>query len=294
MESIWHDLSWVLPFRSEAATAVMRVFTWVGYSTFYMLFLPLGFWLWRKPAFTRLAVIVAISGCLNYFLKDFWQDPRPDIAMSLDGLVGKSYGLPSGHAQTSTVLWLWLAYEVRRGWMWALAVFVIAGIAMSRLYLGVHDVEDVVVGLAIGLAVVGGGIVVLRAIALPYLTLALVLLAGQAVVFTLWPGTPGSATGFGAFAVTWLIGANWERQTVGYRPPPGARRVLVIVVGLAILMALFVGLKTLAGAIDPEGDVAMYGATVVITLYMTAGAPWMFRRLGLAGPQMALHGNDVK
>lgn len=290
METIWHDLNWVLPLRSDGMTAVMRVFTWMGYSIFYMLFLPLGFWLWRKPAFTRLAVIVAISGVLNVFLKDFWQDPRPDIALSLDGLVGESYGLPSGHAQTATVMWLWLAYEVRRGWMWALAVFVIAGIAFSRLYLGVHDIEDVAVGLAIGAAVVVIGVAVSRAAPLPHLVFALVLLGGQAVVFSLWPGSPGGAMGFGAFAVAWLVGAVVERRHVGYAPAAGWRKAAAAGIGVVILMGLFVGLSKLADLIDPDGDAAMYVLTMFITLYMTVGAPWLFRRLGLAGPRAPLHG----
>lgn len=289
MENIWHDLSWVLPLRSDGVTGVMRVFTWIGYPTFYMLFLPLGFWLWRKPAFTRLAVIVAISGTLNYFLKDFWQDPRPDIAMSLDGLVAGSYGLPSGHAQTSAVLWLWLATEVRRWWMWAVAAVMIVGIVASRLYLGVHDVEDVAVGLAIGLTVVVAGKVVMRAVTLPYLTIALILLAGQAVIFTMWPGSPGGATGFGAFVVAWLLGAEWQRRTIGHTVPGGWQIVIMAAIGLVGLMVLFVGLKEAAKVVDPDGDVAMYFATALVTLYMTYGAPWLFRRLGLAGPRAPLH-----
>jgi membrane-associated phospholipid phosphatase len=290
MESIWHDLSWVLPLRSDGATAVMRVFTWIGYSTFYMLFLPLGFWLWRKPAFTRLAVIVAISGVLNVFLKDFWQDPRPDIAMSLDSLVAGSFGMPSGHAQTSTVLWLWLATEVRRSWMWAVAVIMIAGIAASRLYLGVHDVEDVAVGFALGVMMLAVGKAAMRITVTPYLALALMLLAGQAVVFTLWPGSPGSATGFGAFAVAWLVGATLEARYVAYTPADRWRKFVAGALGVAILMGLFVGLKKAAEGIDPDGDVAMYVATFAIGLYMTFGAPWLFWRLGLAGPRASLHG----
>lgn len=289
MESIWHDLSWVLPLRSDGVTPVMRVFTWIGYPMFYMLFLPLGYWLWRKPAFTRLAIIVAISGTLNYFLKDFWQDPRPDIAMSLDGQVGNSFGMPSGHAQTSAVLWFWLASEVRRGWMWGLAIVMVAGIAASRLYLGVHDVQDIVIGLMFAALVLAAGKVALRVIELPYLVLALMLLAAQAVVYTLWPGTPGGATGFGAFVVAWLFGAEWQRRVAGHTPPEGLRMAMMAGFGLAILMGLFVGLKAGAEVIDPDGDVAMYFATALITLYMTLGAPMLFRRLGLAGPRAPLH-----
>lgn len=292
MDTIWHDLTWVLPLRSDGATVVMRAVSWMGYSTFYMLFLPLGFWVWRKPAFTRLAIMVALSGVLNAWLKDYWQDPRPDIAMSLDGLVGESYGLPSGHAQVSTVLWLWLAHEVRRWWMWALATLIIGAMIFSRLYLGVHDLEDVVAGFAIAMLSVGVAIMVSRAVSLPYAQLALILLAGQAVVFTLWPeGGPGAITGYGAFAVAWLTGAALEARKVGYSPAEGWRRVAAGALGIVILMALFVGFSKGAKAIDPDGDAAMYVATVIVGLYMTFGAPWLFRRVGLAGPRAPLHGS---
>ena len=304
MEIFWNDLNWVLPYRSDAATVVMRAFTWMGYSTFYMLFLPLGYWLWHRPAFTRLAVMVAVSGVLNAFLKDYWQVPRPDVALSLDGKAAESFAMPSGHAQTSSVLWVWLALEVRRGWMWAVAALLIAGIVASRLYLGVHHVADIAAGLAIGLALVGAGRVGLHFAPMSYTALALVLLAAQAVVFTMWPvvqgapAMPGAATGLGAFAVAWLIGAEAARRA-GYpadgpHMPRGWRAPAAALAGIAGLLALYVGFRKMAGALDPDGHVAMYFASALIALYMTWGALWLFRRMGLAGAHAALHGDSTK
>jgi len=54
-------------------------------------------------------MIVVISTVLNAFLKDLWENPRPDLALRLDAEVGKSFGMPSGHAQVSAVLWFWIA-----------------------------------------------------------------------------------------------------------------------------------------------------------------------------------------
>ncbi|MGH8353295.1 MAG: phosphatase PAP2 family protein [Pseudomonas sp.] len=152
MYELLHSLDWVLPLRSEALTPLMRFFTLLGYEKFILFFLPLGYWAWNRSVFLRLFVLVAITAVLNAYLKDLWQDPRPDPALRLDHEVGASFGLPSGHAQIAVVLWLWLAYEMRRGWFWLLSGVLVAGIIFSRLYLGAHDLEDVLGGALLGLA----------------------------------------------------------------------------------------------------------------------------------------------
>ena len=47
--SLWHDLSWVLPLRHPALTAIFEAFTLAGYPLFYLALLPLIFWLWKPP-----------------------------------------------------------------------------------------------------------------------------------------------------------------------------------------------------------------------------------------------------
>ena len=42
MDDLLHDMSWVLPLRSDAATVVFETFTALGYFPFYLLALPLG------------------------------------------------------------------------------------------------------------------------------------------------------------------------------------------------------------------------------------------------------------
>src|SRR5262249_33229069 len=151
MESFLHDLSWVPPLRSEALTAIFNGFTFLGYFPFFLAFLPLGYWLWDKAMFTRLAILVGIVGLSNSFLKDLFQVRPPPIALALDPNVGDSFGFPSGHAQVAVAMWLWLAYELKRPWFWVVAIIVAAGVCASRLYLGVHDVEDILGGVLLGL-----------------------------------------------------------------------------------------------------------------------------------------------
>ena len=93
MEAFLHDLSWVPPLRNDLLTHVFNGFTFLGYLPFFLIFLPLGYWLFDKPMFTRLSILVGIVGLTNFFLKDLFQDPRPPAEFALDARVGDSFGL---------------------------------------------------------------------------------------------------------------------------------------------------------------------------------------------------------
>ena len=80
---------------------------------------------------------------------------RPDF----DRLVtGTGYSFPSGHVMAAVALWglmpLVVSLYTRRRWLWWLSVAVsggvILGIAVSRVYLGVHWFSDVTAGLIVG------------------------------------------------------------------------------------------------------------------------------------------------
>ncbi|MEE4360645.1 MAG: phosphatase PAP2 family protein [Pseudomonadales bacterium] len=290
MASLLHDLDWVLPLRSDAATRLFEAFTALGYPTFYLALLPLGYWLWNKDASTRLAVLLITSAIVNGFLKDLFDDPRPAAVFALDGRVGDSYGLPSGHAQLATVTWYWLAWELRRAWAWVLATVMVLGIGFSRLYLGVHDVEDVAAGVALG---------VLSLFLFEWLLSErfagwhrldgriqlVILLAVQPVLWLLWPepGGPGALSALGAFLVGWWAGVLYDRHRLDFRRHPNAGRALVAaVVGIAIVFGLLTRLEGPLLDLGLGEDVARWLQTAVMALFVTAVAPWLFRHARLA------------
>ena len=95
-------------------------------------------------AFVGLATVVAFKG--------LFAAPRPSVAL----VDAYGYGFPSGHSLGAIVIYGALAREF--GWLEnrrtyaAVAVFV-AAIAASRLALRVHYLGDVLVGLAVGIAI---------------------------------------------------------------------------------------------------------------------------------------------
>ncbi|MGE0354169.1 MAG: phosphatase PAP2 family protein [Gemmatimonadales bacterium] len=106
----------------------------------------------RRSLATGMAVALAGAGLLNQALKDVFQRPRPAFAAGMD-----SWSFPSGHAMGSLVAWGMLAYLgtlvlPRRAArvVVALLVLVVLLIGLSRLYLGVHYLSDILAGYAAG------------------------------------------------------------------------------------------------------------------------------------------------
>ncbi len=61
------------------------------------------------------------------------------------------YGFPSGHVIIITAIWIGLALLFRKRWLWVLSILIVLLTAISRMYLGMHYLGDVIGGLIIGL-----------------------------------------------------------------------------------------------------------------------------------------------
>jgi undecaprenyl-diphosphatase len=121
----------------------------------------LAFWFWRRKAhYWLVVVLVAVPGgmVLNVALKHAFQRARPSLEDPL--LTLSTYSFPSGHTAAATVFYGLLAcYLVRRVRGWAARAAVIAVctsmvmlVALSRMYLGVHYLSDVLAAAAEGAA----------------------------------------------------------------------------------------------------------------------------------------------
>jgi membrane-associated phospholipid phosphatase len=103
-----------------------------------------------------LAVTACGGGLLNLELKRYFARARPDIAEMLR--LAHGYSFPSGHAMGSTVVFGALAYLATRvipSWggraaAIALAIVLTLAVSLSRVYLGVHWMSDIVAGMTAG------------------------------------------------------------------------------------------------------------------------------------------------
>ncbi len=143
-------------FASPGMTVFMKVLTDIGTLTLMLPFtLAAGFALWyfgRRRGAILMAVTMAGSLLLMFVLKLLFHRQRPDPYFGFP--LPKDFSFPSGHALTSFCFWGLLAVilstEVQtlasRIVIWAVAVFMVFGVGLSRIYLGVHYPSDVLGG----------------------------------------------------------------------------------------------------------------------------------------------------
>ncbi len=113
----------------------------------------------RDPAAAIHLLIVAVGGFyISGWAKTLIDRPRPEIIPRLIQVGGQSF--PSGHAVTAAAIYLTLAILACRHFknhgarvaLFTLAGVMIASVAFSRVYLGVHYPSDVLSGTLIGSA----------------------------------------------------------------------------------------------------------------------------------------------
>lgn len=136
-------------------TPIMSFFTWLGYPQAYMIIIAVIYWSIDRKLGLRLAIFLPVVASLNSIMKQALVSPRPYwIDPGIEAIrVSNGFGMPSGHAQASTV-WLYAAAIVKKRGFWIAAITLSTMVGLSRIYLGVHFPSQVLAGWLTGILVV--------------------------------------------------------------------------------------------------------------------------------------------
>jgi membrane-associated phospholipid phosphatase len=137
----------------------------------------------RRADALLVAVAVAGGELLDALLKFEFARPRPHMSDPLATAHGFSF--PSGHAMASLTLYGILAYVLAHGQplprvlrIGAAALAIVVAVGLSRVYLGVHYMSDVLAAWTAGLAWLGLCVAVMRTALLRYRGRSLCFAAG--------------------------------------------------------------------------------------------------------------------
>jgi len=301
--------------------APMKFFSFLGSENFFLIFLPLVYWSINAALGIRIGFILFAGASLNQFFKMPMHGSRPYwVSTDVRAMASETgFGVPSGHAEIGAGLWGMIAAYYRKSWIWISAVLLVIFIGMSRLYLGVHFPQDVLIGWMLGFLALWALVKfwepvearvkkmsLWNQIGLAFaVSLAMILLGGLILFFSRNFVLPvewiANATrdGFEApnpfsFSMETLItsaatlfglciGLSWMTSRGGFNASgPLWKRAARYGVGMIGVAILYVGLK----AIFPSGDtfvpyIFRYIRYSVLGFWVSGGAPWIFAKFNL-------------
>jgi membrane-associated phospholipid phosphatase len=288
----------------------MRIVTSLGTEYFYIPLILIIYWCVDERRGFRLGCLIVISGWLNLTFKGILKQPRPyDLDPSVGRAFEPSYGIPSGHAQTSLVFWFRFSRWIRRKWAAVMAATLILLVGFSRLYLGVHFPTDLLAGWLLGALWLVLFFLLENKLG-PFLagagTRARVLSAAAAalVMNALHPANPslggvffGFTAGYAVMLRYFPFSASSPLEAGGDKKPGFRVQGLRVLIGLAGAVLIYLGMRKLlpgegsflAGIPGWGGDSPYYGLGRFIRygllgFWGSAGAPRLFLRLRLAAP----------
>ena len=265
-----------------------RAITSLGDELFYLLLFSCLLWCVDFYLGIRVGIIFLLSVYVNTGVKEIFQQPRPfDILPEIQKVHASGYGFPSGHAQSSLVVWGSIAYWKKQIWIRNLSVLLILLIGFSRIYLGVHFPTDILGGWLFGGLILCLSYFIFLKIKLDFIQGNMIL---KIIGITLFPvillqiqSSPDvissvaalTGVGYGLLLFHSLIG--------GIQPGNWLQRLFSFLVGVIGIGILYLGLKLI---LPSEGQLfyqlSRFFRYLLLGVWISFGAPWLFIRMGLA------------
>ena len=277
-EQMLANIRWIQSFSNPFLDVAFQLITMLGETMFSLIVVAWIFWCVDKDFGYRMGFACLTSVIVNTAVKAVCRIPRPigySGIRSLRKETAGGYSFPSGHTQQIGVFWYSLILKYRKKWMAPVGGILIFLVGLSRLYLGVHTLLDVVGGLLIGLAWVLASNAVFdwsKRKGKPVLLAVLIAPMLIGLLFLRIPSyykAAGSAFGF------WL-GYLMESRCIHYCVEAScSQQIAKMGIGLAGLLVL----RFLLKAILPAGLLCNFISYTGMVLWMTAGAPFLFHSL---------------
>lgn len=306
-------LLWFQEHRCGFLDGIMKFFTLLGNEVVGVGLVCLFFWCFNKKEGNRMMLTMFSGLMMSQLLKIIFAVGRPWIRDSrvkplgsvetvtengkiklTGGAIGDatSYSFPSGHTANAVSCYVGYPYG-KKGFTWlkVLGWILVICIGLSRMYLGVHTPQDVLVSIAVGvvlvylmdkfsellerkpdtdIAIASGALFLCAAT----LIIALIRMGGQPAdentidVFKLSGATIGCAAG-------WLM----ERRLIRFSEPETVLKGIIrFVVGLALVLAVMKLPKALLNRACGEivGSILRYSLTCFVAMYVY---PLLFTKL---------------
>ena len=250
--------------------------SFIGGEIGLLLVLLIVLFCWKKETGKRLALIITAVNTWLPMLKAAVLRIRPYMAhpdrirgvadfghgASMDDVAAQGYSFPSTHSASAMALFIPLAHEAKKKWLWIAAVAITFLVGFSRAVTGMHYPTDILAGWALGL--IGAGVCLLlekkvKSEGLRHLILLVSVLPGLFFV-----RTEDYFTSRGLL-IGLIAAIRFEEKFVNFRD---TRNVWAMILRVAGAVALYFALNTLLKL--PFGREFLSGGTLPAFLVRSA------------------------
>ncbi|MEC9488485.1 MAG: phosphatase PAP2 family protein [Halanaerobium sp.] len=271
-------------FSSPILDRLFQFITMLGEDYFFILLAAFIFWCRDKKFGYLLGFAYLTNGLVNIFLKEAFQIARPigrEGVRSLRLSSAGGYSFPSGHTQSASAIAASFALRYRNNRVYFTVIPLAILVGVSRMYLGVHWPTDVLAGLIIGFLWVYIANKIFNYVDMTenyFIFLAVII--PMAVIMYLFPTytcfkAAGSATGI-------IMGYIIESRYIDFRPEARTwQQPIKYIFGIAVLILI----KIYGKSILPPTLWSDFARYLTISLWFTAGAPYLFMKIFRSGKQ---------
>ena len=272
-------------FYGNAITfAIFRAISYIGEDIVQILLLATLIFVYDVKFGRNVGFSLLGSYYFNGVLKDIFQDPRP---WTNDYETG--FGFPSGHSQNAVAVWGLMSYESynkeNKILQWLFIIFIYL-IGISRIVVGVHDLEDVWGGFFFGtiflvLFIYFEPIISEKAKSLNFLTKAILAIiipiAMLTIAIIIFPTTTldyGLCCG-GLMGIS--LGYLIETEKIHYDPKVlnTKQKLVNLVIGLVLTMVFYFALSVYSS----DFFVWRFTKYFILAFLVITLVPWIFTKI---------------
>ncbi|MCJ7651681.1 MAG: phosphatase PAP2 family protein [Candidatus Lokiarchaeota archaeon] len=271
---------------SSTVRSIFKYITYLGEPIVFIVIIAILFIAYDKKFAKNLLLVLLIVAYVNEFIKNIFKDPRPATNFDADeitaenpaGLVETSYGFPSGHTSSAVGTWGYIAYEFKDKPKPLVIPIIMAVImflvSLSRMIIGVHDLQDVIGGYFVGFILLLLLIYLEPRVSEKFTTLSMnvkiiIIVVVSVGLFLLgallFPtsGTdllpvPQAFTDTGYFALVggailgFGIGYVLENEKIQYDPSKlnAKQKIIALIIGLVLIFVVYFALEAIKGVFD--------------------------------------------
>ncbi len=248
----------------------------------YFLLASLIFWCFNKKTGIRALYVILFSAFMAILIKNLFSMPRPPEY--LHKIQENEFGFPSGHAQVSSSFWGYAGLSIKNKCIVFAGIIAIISVSLSRVYLGVHYVGDVVGGIILGLSVALISFKIEpvmtsrleRLSSISKYSIAVALPVILVAIAAMQPGLLKEQAEIGLVMAGIGVGYLLEEERVGLADAKNNKqRIKRAIVGVAVLGIIYL-ISSMLLLINPNFTFFKYGALGFASAFIV---PWVITKM---------------